>query len=559
MFAVAWAPAQFYELATTFDGSDVFLATDLRQAGTDQTHDPKLFRLRGSALTLLSTRDCDPVRLTGLCGISDLQVSGAGIAVYQSRVPCYGGSSCIFRETQAGTLVKTPDLPTYSGRIRISRNGRYLAQHDLNGTPGAFFRVARLIDLETGNVTQLDPALRSGGSAVAVSDEGAVLLSSGFIVNGRTRTPLTSAGGLMTAMDAHASFALSETRRRLFVTDIRAGRYRQIGPDDRDSYGGSISADGAWVLYTSVIGEIPQLFFSRTDGSEWHQLTTDSAGVIRSALSGNGRVAWAVTGRGAVVRFDTLTGMRQEVIGPTPYNLTLLGAAAPGSMNILTGVGLAPEAAVASPPLPEELAGVRVTMGGAPMRLLSVADRRIVYQIPWEQPAGEPASLVLSTGNDLFETSIPVPSISPTYPQFFAAMHQDFRAPVTPRNPPLPGEIVHLFATGLGPVIPPVATGMPAPLETLSWTTTEWLFTWWSFSTRQTPADVRFVGLAPGTVGLYQIDVRIPEVSSSEAAQAELYVTTPQIAWVSFWYAWMDYPEMSNAFATVSDRRINRP
>jgi uncharacterized protein (TIGR03437 family) len=143
---------------------------------------------------------------------------------------------------------------------------------------------------------------------------------------------------------------------------------------------------------------------------------------------------------------------------------------------------------------------------------------------------------VLSTGNDLFETSVPVTSIPQPYPQVLGAMHEDFQAFVTPRKPPLPGEIVHLFATGLGPVIPPVSSGMPAPLDTLSRTTTEWVYTWDQLSPRRTPADVRFAGLAPGTVGVYQIDVRIPDVPPADAARAELWVTGPSGGSVSFWY-----------------------
>lgn len=87
--------------------------------------------------------------------------------------------------------------------------------------------------------------------------------------------------------------------------------------------------------------------------------------------------------------------------------------------------------------------------------------------------------------------------------------HQDFRGLVTVDDPAEPGETVHLFAVNLGPVDRPVSTGdagpsgpparVLAPVEC-------------AFNV-QDPRRVElpFVGLAGGAVGLYQIDLTVPD------------------------------------------------
>src|SRR6185436_17231467 len=78
-------------------------------------------------------------------------------------------------------------------------------------------------------------------------------------------------------------------------------------------------------------------------------------------------------------------------------------------------------------------------------------------------------------------------------------------APVTETNPAQRGEELVMFASGLGPVVPAVASGVAAPVSPLA-------------RTPELPvvrvggvaAEVRFSGLSPSFVGLYQINFVIP-------------------------------------------------
>ena len=84
--------------------------------------------------------------------------------------------------------------------------------------------------------------------------------------------------------------------------------------------------------------------------------------------------------------------------------------------------------------------------------------------------------------------------------------HQDFRAAVTSENPAHPGEIVHAYATGLGPVTPEAVTGVPAPLDKLFRLTDPF-----DCQTDSRPMEVLFAGLAPGMIGIYQVSIRLPD------------------------------------------------
>jgi len=77
-------------------------------------------------------------------------------------------------------------------------------------------------------------------------------------------------------------------------------------------------------------------------------------------------------------------------------------------------------------------------------------------------------------------------------------------------RPAARGEFISIFCTGLGPVANQPASGAPALANPLSTTRTSPVVT-----IGGVPAPVVFSGLAPGFVGLYQVNAQVPITSST--------------------------------------------
>jgi minor extracellular serine protease Vpr len=81
----------------------------------------------------------------------------------------------------------------------------------------------------------------------------------------------------------------------------------------------------------------------------------------------------------------------------------------------------------------------------------------------------------------------------------------DFR-PITWQNPIEPGAVIAIFCTGLGRLEQPIDPEAAAPISALK------TATWPQVMIGGKASEVLYSGLAPGYAGLYQINVRVPEV-----------------------------------------------
>ncbi len=194
--------------------------------------------------------------------------------------------------------------------------------------------------------------------------------------------------------------------------------------------------------------------------------------------------------------------------GPEPASLS------PGSIISIFGTNLSASTATASVlPLPANLANTTVEIGGMQVPLFFVSPAQINAQIPFELN-GSTVSLTVDNG---VSSSMPVSlTLDTVRPGIFsqdssgsgpgAITHPVSQLPVSASLPATAGKFVQIFATGLGDVMPSVPSGRPAPLFTVSRTTSLVEVTM-----NGVPADVDFAGLAPGFAGLYQINARVPE------------------------------------------------
>jgi uncharacterized protein (TIGR03437 family) len=168
--------------------------------------------------------------------------------------------------------------------------------------------------------------------------------------------------------------------------------------------------------------------------------------------------------------------------------------------------------------------GVQLLADGQPLPLLSVAPADIVFQVPWDMQGGR--TLTLASTQSPFEEPLSRDlEIQPSAPAFWLTTdgfpviaHQDFHGLVSTSDPAHPDEILHFYLTGLGAVTPAVGTGQPAPLSPLSFMRDQVFVSWAGALPFNFPlgAKVLFAGLAPGLVGLEQLDVQVPHEAPSQ-------------------------------------------
>jgi uncharacterized protein (TIGR03437 family) len=187
-------------------------------------------------------------------------------------------------------------------------------------------------------------------------------------------------------------------------------------------------------------------------------------------------------------------------------------AIAPGSIASVFGSNLASSASGA----------VSLQLGGTAAYLLGVSPQQINFQVPWELSGQSQASLTV--GVDGVTSSPSTVNLSSFSPGIFTIgqsgqgailiANTDIVAgalgtiPGRTVRPANRGEFVSIYCTGLGPVTNQPATGAKALENPLSGTIAIPTVTIGSIPAPDTGGF--FAGLAPGFVGLYQVNVQIP-------------------------------------------------
>jgi len=192
---------------------------------------------------------------------------------------------------------------------------------------------------------------------------------------------------------------------------------------------------------------------------------------------------------------------------------------AAGSIISVYGAGLASSTAHAgTQPLPPQLGNTMLTANGQPLGLFYVSATQINAYLP-PTLSGLIQITVLNTSGGQHTTQV---LIAPAVPAIFsqdssgtglaAALHAATNQPVTSANPAVAGEFISLFLTGLG------ATYASGGLDYT--VATPLLF----LSPLSTPAAVSFSGLAPGFLGLNQVNFQVP--AGLPSGNVQMYVVS---------------------------------
>ncbi|MBM3785884.1 MAG: hypothetical protein FJW30_16090 [Acidobacteria bacterium] len=182
--------------------------------------------------------------------------------------------------------------------------------------------------------------------------------------------------------------------------------------------------------------------------------------------------------------------------------------------------------AATSLPLQQTLAGTRVLVNNQPAPVYFVSYGQINFQIPFDAAIGTATVVVESGGQRSNPVSVPIANNAPRLlrlgiGEYGIAVNSDQSFPL-PRNsvsgvnvrPARAGETLVVYAIGLGPTTPGVANGAGSPQSPLAEVTAPRrpLMQIGTLAFGESDAVTPlFSGLTPGFVGLYQINVTLPQ------------------------------------------------
>lgn len=225
--------------------------------------------------------------------------------------------------------------------------------------------------------------------------------------------------------------------------------------------------------------------------------------IISLTTSGITVLPWSYDASVAPPRID-------RIVNAADYSQSL----APGSLVSLVGANLSPvNQASATMPLPTALGESCLTVNGVPVPMLFVSGEQINAQLPYQVDGN--VTLILRTPGGVSDnfnlTVLPAaPSIFRSasngvenqLPTVIRARNNDV---VTVSNPIHFDDVVVIYLNGMGNTTPAVEAGFPAgssptPAPVIA------------PSVRLGGVDlgIEFSGLAPGQVGIYQVNVRVP-------------------------------------------------
>ncbi len=274
----------------------------------------------------------------------------------------------------------------------------------------------------------------------------------------------------------------------------------------------------------------------------WRSLApmpTPRHGLYGATVTGPGTPGVIFTPSGGPIAGATYSGVHEAfylppeqppVVEPAGVvNAASLGrGVGPGTIVSLFGSRLAPlPQGAARLPLPAQMNTVVVRVNGVPSPLYYVGPGQVNFHLPFALPAGPITLTVTHAGVE----SVPL-TVNPSgasWPGIFT-LTQDGQGQGAiligntnlvagefagvPSRPARRDDIIEIYCTGLGRIDGPApAPGEPAPVSPLARTVETPVVT-----VGGADAEVLFSGLAPGLVGLYQVNVRVPSGATAGPA-----------------------------------------
>jgi uncharacterized protein (TIGR03437 family) len=268
----------------------------------------------------------------------------------------------------------------------------------------------------------------------------------------------------------------------------------------------------------------------RREGGEWVNRLLLSSGRSVSSFGEDeaGEIYLAAINSGEILRID---GPPNPAVaaGAVVNGASFAPGIVAGSVATAFVSGILSEdgsVAADSIPLPEILDGVRILVDGVPAPLYAIARANNLEQVSFQAPfelQGHNSALVTVERDGMASSPVHVPVFG-VQPGVFSldgvealvVRHPDGTL-VSPENPLVRGGYAILYVSGLGPVSHQPGTGAAAGFSPLAESALP------EVTLGLSACEVTFSGLAPGFVGVYQVNIRVPAEAPEGAA--ELVVT----------------------------------
>lgn len=548
--------AQVEQLATSGDGQILLFRTHFRlRTETEMGSQGKIYRWQNGAWTRQAAAREVEFAISPPDVFGPFISTGGTIAGWQINVGC---SLCqIIVTPPLSSELSGIALPSSfpRGTLRMSRNGRYFTadSHPFNG--------AKRLDAATGEIVDIPVNLFARPVVREPADDGTLLLlmtdpqdptqdtvpgilslwrpgsdPRPIYSENRVQGPTISGNGARVAFESVVEGCTDDDRRTLMVLDLASGERIAVAPmpwkDFRamsESFANPVwDRSGAKLLYQKFDERNHAVEIALWDAAsrESQTLLTNEEGFRSAVISDDGKIVWAATVSNRLLRLDLLTNEIDEILPPLG-SLTRGpdGNAVPGSAILIRGAGFAMTDLVLD--------------GDVPLPVVDAAKDGLWVQVPWEH-AGVPEGrrqVSIRNGQNPFEAVVnltlthriapniakwedPVTGIS-----YAKAVHADFRSLVTPSSPARPGETVHVYLTGLGPLDYPVPTGAPTPLHPPARPLTRPVC---RLGLPSAPLEMPYLGYAVGMIGIYQADLTIP--ADAPEGVSDLYCTVSDSA-----------------------------
>jgi len=427
-----------------------------------------------------------------------------------------------------------------SGNLYIADSGNNVVRKVANGTITTFAgsnSVGAGYSGDTGTATgaQLNNPVGVAADAsgnVYIADAGNNVVRqvySGNIIT--AAVGFTHPDGV--AVDSSGNLYVADTVARRIVK-LSGGVYTTIAGNGNGAFGGddgpgaqaalnapmgvAVDASGNVYIADTLNGRIRKLTPSGTittiAGTGALYFSGDQGPATQAAMYFPRGVA--VDPSGNIYIADTANSVVRQLQGTLPVvsvngvvnAASFASQISPGALATVFGSNFALRNASANAPLPTSLAGVSVSVNGQSAPLLYLTPTQVNFQVPWETGLGTASVTVSVNGGASNSITVSVlgaaPGLFSTSSGHAVVQNSDFTLN-DPGNPAKTGSTIIAYLSGSGPVDTPVADGAATPIGPLVSATSQSNATIGS-----SPAQVAFAGLAPGFVGLVQVNIVVP-------------------------------------------------